>query len=97
MNLTRIIAVENDQGELESIIVSRSTSRFSIPDFQVGIGTRIRVKPSNPQKLKHRDRTGEVVSFVLDDIGQVAKVDVRFDDNKRRGKVDISDLAPLEA
>lgn len=56
------------------------------------VGAKYEVRPLNPQKQKHRGRQCEVLDFVRDDIGHAQKVEVRFLDNGRRGRVDMFDL-----
>lgn len=70
------------------------TSRFGRANtrtIEVKIGARYHVEPQNPLKLKHRDRYC-VLLELLDD-----QVDVRFEDNGRRGRVDLSDLVQAPA
>lgn len=55
------------------------------------------VKPQNTRKLKHRDRECillDVIPVSESRSDSVAKV--RFLDNNRQGRVDLSDLVPLD-
>jgi hypothetical protein len=55
-------------------------------------GHRYIVSPTNPKKKKHRNRTGVIESLEDDFLPSYAMM--KFDDNKRVGKVDICDLVP---
>jgi hypothetical protein len=57
-------------------------------------GNTYRVDPTNPQKKKHRDRVCTILEFDDDFMPQNASV--RFHDNNRIGKVDLSDLVPVD-
>ena len=58
-------------------------------------GDSLMVKPDNPQKMKHRDRTCRINSFRFDDIGNPIQANVTFLDTNRAGRVDLEDLAAL--
>lgn len=58
------------------------------------IGERYVVSPMNPQKKKHRGRTCVIEAFNAEYMPDRATV--RFDDNNRLGKVDLSDLVPCK-
>lgn len=51
-------------------------------------GQTYRVSPTNPKKLKHRDRTCTLLAVVPEE----QKAEVLFADTKRKGKVDAADL-----
>ncbi|WP_339820666.1 hypothetical protein MKZ15_06170 [Paenibacillus sp. FSL R7-0216] len=70
------------EGQLDSEIILR-------------IGDYYTVIPDNPLKMKHRDRTCEIVEFVFDELKNPIKAKVKFEDNNRIGRVDLSDLKTL--
>lgn len=52
------------------------------------------VKPSNPRKLKHRNRECTISSFVkIDEVSSIAVV--KFHDNGHFGRVKLADLMDL--
>lgn len=63
-------------------------------EFCVTVGSRYRVEPLNPAKLKHRGRAGVVESLAGEPF--LNEATIRFDDNGRCGRVDVSDLVPCD-
>ncbi|MGC4376209.1 hypothetical protein WD019_04610 [Fictibacillus sp. Mic-4] len=95
-----INAYKDEQGEIVKIQLQKYTASYEKPELitslDVVIGGEYVVKPENPLKLKHRDRIVTVHKFVEDHIGNPIKAAVKFKDNGRVGRVDVTDLAALE-
>lgn len=86
----------DDNGEIvfiETVVEQRDGSFRKV---KLKVGDRVKVEPVNPQKLKHRDRTGTIAGYYHDEIGFLQSVKVKFDDTKRVGKVDVPDLVPYK-
>lgn len=65
----------------------------------VCIGARYVCEPLNPLKLKNRGRTGVLVEFCesSDGVGlSLWEANIKWDDTKRIGKVDMSELILIE-
>lgn len=60
----------------------------------VEVGKEMVVKPLNKQKLKHRDRR-VIINKITEDGFKGTSATVKFLDNNRTGKVDITDLDDL--
>ena len=76
------------------VIVYHSGSR----ETPIYIGAKYVCEPLNPLKLKNRGRQGTLIEFCQDeDIGLAQwEANIKWDDTKRVGKVDILDLVLLE-
>lgn len=61
---------------------------------EVTVGKRYRVEEQKPQKKKYSGRVCVVESISQQFMGRDATV--RFEDNNRTGKVDMSDLIPVQ-
>lgn len=72
--------------------VTDINSREVLREIRLEEGTKVKVDPLNPVKMKHRDREGEVVGFNRDEKGFIDRVKVKFDDTKRVGLVDFGDI-----
>lgn len=70
-----------------------------VSKYTLLIGSILVVKPLNKQKLKHRDRKVEVLSFKESESDKrygESKVNVLFLDNNRKGVIEIGDLDTFE-
>lgn len=73
----------------QTITVIARHGKSSPPrEIKATVGKRYLVSPMNPKKMKHRGRTCVIESLEGRD------AEVRFDDNHRLGRVDITDLVP---
>ena len=80
---------------MEQITSVKVISGAGARECLLEVGKAYVIQPLNPRKKKHRNRECEIVGFVTDSSGHtLAKV--RFRDNGRIGKVDLSDLVSLE-
>lgn len=95
--MTQITSHVDDNDALQYLTVKHEGGPANGRSLKVEIGKEYGVQPPNPQKLKHRGRRCTVLDWVLDDIGSVMGVAVRFIDNNRRGRVDIGDLVKVNA
>lgn len=57
-------------------------------------GSRYRIEPLNPKKLKHRGRMCVLIQY---DAAYFDQGQVRWEDTKRIGQVELSDLLLIEA
>ena len=51
-----------------------------------------KVIPDNPNKLKHRDKVGELVGFKVDKLDNPLRARIKFDETGRIGYVELEDL-----
>ena len=92
--MTTYITEESNK-KYGKVIVCRSGSR----ETPICKGARYVCEPLNPLKLKNRGRKGILVEFCQDndDFGLTqSEANIKWDDTKRIGKVDISELVLLE-
>ncbi|QDV67679.1 hypothetical protein Poly24_13810 [Rosistilla carotiformis] len=79
----------------ESHTIQSGSGRKRRETVTLTIGETYRVEPLNPQKKKHRGRVCAILEF--DDDFMPGFASVRFHDNNRVGKVDLSDLVPIDS
>lgn len=95
MNGTETKFLKDKDGLIVKAKVRRFIGSEKISDYTINIGCELVVKPMNKQKLKHRDRRVQVLSFnSSNEYG--SRVNVKFLDNNRRGIIEISDLDEFE-
>lgn len=78
----------------DSHTIESSFNRKKRAPVTVTKGNTYRIEPMNSQKKKHRDRVCTILEFDDDFMPQEASV--RFHDNNRVGKVNLSDLVPVD-
>lgn len=96
---TAVKTYVGENGKIEKANVERYINGEKVSDYTIVIGSVLVVKPLNKQKLKHRDRRVQVLSFKESDSDRSygeSKVNVRFLDNNRRGVIEIGDLDTFE-
>lgn len=84
--------MSDDSGVIQYVDVERSINSETISKYTLRVGSELVVKLLNKQKLKHRDRRVQVLSFIEEPGMYGLRVNVKFLDNGRRGKIKISDL-----
>jgi len=80
------------------MVVGSGYAKKSSREVEMVVGRKYQVPPANPSKKKHRDRVCVLLDIIpiseSHPMDLVAKV--RFMDNNRIGRVDLSDLVPSE-
>lgn len=95
MRFTELKIRHDENRVIEKVYVRRFLKDKKVSDYTITIGKELVVKPLNKQKLKHRDRRVQVLSF-NENREYGLRVNVRFLDNNRRGIIEIDDLDTLE-
>jgi uncharacterized lipoprotein YehR (DUF1307 family) len=75
-------------------IIEKVQVSNNVRNVEIKVGKEMVVKPLNKLKKKHRDRRGVITKFVSDPRAGI-KVQMKFSDTNRTGKVDIEDLDDL--
>lgn len=76
-----------------SFTVESSFGKIHREATEITIGATYQVEPLNARKKKHRNRVCTILGF--DDGFFGGQALVRFHDNNRKGKVDMTDLTPV--
>lgn len=95
MRGTSIKTYVDEHGNIKKADVERYINDERVSKYTLLIGSILVVKPLNKQKLKHRDRKVQVLSFKESENDKLygeSKVNVKFLDNNRRGVIEIGDL-----
>lgn len=91
MILTDIKKYYDGDGNIEKIKVTKYLGEQVISKFSIKPGDELIIKPFSQKGLKNKERKISVIDFYTD--GKYGlRVDVKYLDNGRRGKVDIPDL-----
>jgi hypothetical protein len=82
--------------EAQSIKVEFSIGKKAFVRRVIHVGHEYRIEPHNPAKLRNRNRECRVLGFthVSSSHGEVV-ARVRFLDNNRQGRAELSELVPL--
>ena len=99
MRGTSIKTYVGNYGNIEKAEVERNINDEIVSKYTIVIASVLVVKPLNKQKLKHRDRKVQVLSFKElenDKLYGESKVNVKFLDNNRRSVIEIGDLDTFE-
>lgn len=93
INIKALIDKDNKLEGLETKVFDTNTDEI-LRETQLIIGDHVLIDPLNPTKMKNRDRTGRIVGYYLNDLGNAETVKVKFDDTKRAGKIEPEELIP---
>lgn len=86
---SKVVVTDN---KIESVKISKKDKEGNTKKLTIKVGEEYIVNPSNPLKLKHRDRIGIVRSFKQNERNGVLKAHLRFFDNQNFGWVEVGDL-----
>lgn len=89
---TSIKKMTDNNDVIRYVEVERFIDGKMVSKYMFKLGSELVVKPLNKQKLKHRFRKVQVLSFIDDSDMYGLRVNVKFLDNGRRGKVEVADL-----
>jgi len=89
--ITKTIKFLDDDGNIESVKVEKYLGNSMMSKFTIKLGSELIIKPFSHKGYKNKGRKVKVVSFVTNEKSSL-RVDVKYLDNGRRGKVEIEDL-----
>ena len=95
MILTDIQKYFDDNGEIEKVKVTKYLGEKVISKFVIKPGDEFIIKPFSHNGLKNKDRLISIINF-YDDEKYGLRANVKYLDNGRRGKADLSDLEKIK-